>query len=470
MESGTRRGEPAPEGEFHPRGASRYRIRVMVLIALLLLTGAAAGAEEYVRVSPRDARYLELSDGRPYIPVGLNMIGAGNFERWSEWLNALADQRGNYIRVWLSNALWDVEHERSGVYDEEQARRIDAMLELCRRRGVRVKMTLEHFRSIGGGRQAWADKRLHHIANGGTAPDIAGFFNLPPSRRRFIEKIGWYQRRYGDRPEIYGWELWNEVNAVNGAMRPGGPDVMAWTEVMLGELHRAFPKNLAMQSLGSFDTGRVRELYARHSRLAGNDLAQVHRYLDPGAELAVCRGAVDVLAADAVRELLAMHPGKPVLLAESGAVEARHSGPSKLYAEDPRGLILHDVLFAPFFAGAAGPGQIWHWDQYVAANHLWHHFDRFAQVVEGIDPAAEGFTPSMIEHARLRIYRLKGRRTTLVWLRDSREGRVEGVELKAEGRTARVFDPWENRWSTMRARGGRLKLPAFSTSLVVVMK
>src|SRR4051812_30203734 len=48
---------------------------------------------------------------------------------------------------------------------------------------------------------------------------------------------------------------------------------------MLPELHKAFPGNLAMQSLGSFDTDRSRDAYRRHSTMAGNDLAQVHRYL-----------------------------------------------------------------------------------------------------------------------------------------------------------------------------------------------
>ena len=37
-------------------------------------------------------------------------------------------------------------------------------------------------------------------------------------------------------------------------------------------------------------------------------------------------------------------------------------------------MILHDVLFAPFFAGAAGAGQIWHWDEYVDKNNLWWQF------------------------------------------------------------------------------------------------
>ena len=109
-----------------------------------------------------------------------------------------------------------------------------------------------------------------------------------------------------------------------------------------------------------------------------------------------------------------------MILAESGAVEPRHSGPFKLYGADRQGTLLHDILFAPFFAGAAGPGQIWHWDAYVDRNDLWWHFGRFAEVVKGIDPAAEAFTPSLVPHDRLRVYRLDGRHTTLLWCRDSR--------------------------------------------------
>jgi hypothetical protein len=35
-----------------------------------------------------------------------------------DWFGKLAANGGNFARVWLSNDFWDVEHERSGVYDE----------------------------------------------------------------------------------------------------------------------------------------------------------------------------------------------------------------------------------------------------------------------------------------------------------------------------------------------------------------
>jgi hypothetical protein len=209
--------------------------------------------------------------------------------------------------------------------------------------------------------------------------------------------------------------------------------------------------------------------------MPGNDLAQVHRYLDLGAQLDVCKGPVDVLAADAVRELAAYNPGRPILLAESGAVEPRHTGPFKLYKADREGTLLHDVLFAPFFAGAAGPGQTWHWDSYVAANDLWWHYGRFAEVVQGIDPAAERFSPSTLPHDRLRVYVLKGRRTTLVWCRDSKNDwrselerseppeTIAGAKLEGLPRKLRAYDPWTNRWTPMRSS----TLPDFRRSLVL---
>ncbi|HEY2013493.1 MAG TPA: hypothetical protein VGH38_08335, partial [Bryobacteraceae bacterium] len=101
-------------------------------------------ASPYVRVSPRDHRYLELSDGKPYIPIGLNMISPPGVKGGEDealngmdaWLASLSSNGGNYIRVWLSNDFWDVEHEKSGVYDEVKARRIDRMLDLCRKHGI----------------------------------------------------------------------------------------------------------------------------------------------------------------------------------------------------------------------------------------------------------------------------------------------------------------------------------------------
>lgn len=465
-------------------------VRVILPIALssIALATSSSSAEResnseaFVRVSPRDARYFELSDSSPYIPIGLNMIappGRG-LAGMEQWMRQLGTNGGNFIRVWLSNPFFDVEAQRSGEYDPAKAQRIADMLAAARQNGLRVKMCLEHFRHLGEGRQTWAGKPLHHVANGGTATNIADFFNGARSRNLFKRKLAWYADRFGSNPTIFGWELWNEINAVSGG------DYMAWTAVMLPELHQRFPSNLCMQSLGSYDTDGKRAEYRRLALMPGNDVAQVHRYLDLGARLEVCKGLVHRLAADAVNELLVTKPGKPVILAESGAVEPGHTGPFKLYAKDTNGMILHDVLFAPFFAGAAGPGHIWHWDAYVAKNNLWWHFGRFAETVRGIDPPAEHFQPTTLPHERLDVAVLEGTHTWLLWCRDTKNDwrselqngkppeSVNGaaIDLRAKaadvgGAKVRCYEPWRDRWSESKIVGGKIALPEFQRSLVV---
>jgi hypothetical protein len=446
----------------------------------------------FVRVSTRDERYFELSNGKSYVPIGLNLVapdgafGSGEtngLRRMDDWFGKLAANGGNFARVWLSSDFWDVEHENSGSCDKNKARRIDALLGLARKHGIRLKLTLEHFREMDKNpRQAWANKLLHHVSHGGTATNMADFLSGSPSRERFKAKLDWFAARYGSDPIIFGWELWNEINAVSGG------DYMAWTEAMLPELHRRFPKNLAMQSLGSFDGDYARAAYERLSKMPGNDVAQVHRYLDLGARYSVCHEPLDILAADAVRTLLAWEPHRPVLLAESGAVEPRHSGPSKLYARDKEGIILHDVLFAPFFAGAAGPGHCWHWDRYVDQNNLWHHFARFAEVLKQLDVPGEHFQPMQIENPRLRVYVLAGQQTTLIWCRDRQntwqtelvEGQspapvTESLDLRiytgrAAGLKGRAYDPWQGKWSDLQITGKTCELPQFTRSVVLVLK
>jgi hypothetical protein len=440
----------------------------------------------FVKVSHSDSRYFELTDGRLFIPIGLNMIAPlGSSEQealqcMEKWIKSLSENGGNYIRIWLSHNFFDIEHERSGQYDEAKAKRIDKVLDMARRYDVRVKMTIEHFRHFFGERQKWAAKPIHHISKGGPAKSIDDFFQGERSREQFKKKLDWYANRYGDEPIIFAWELWNEMDTVRGK------GYMEWTEEMLDELRKRFPKNMVTQSLGSFDHDRKRDRYQRICLMQANDFGNVHRYLDLGASLEICKGPVDILAADAVRELLAFESEKPILLAESGAVEPGHSGPFKLYQKDKAGIILHDVVFAPFFAGAAGTGQIWHWDQYVASNNLWFQFGRFSEAIKGVNPLLEAFEPIELKHAQLCVYALKGKHLFLAWCRDKQntwqselaEGKQPTVirngsiqlphnEKYLRGASVHFYDPWANSWTRGDLKDNQIHLPEFIRSLVV---
>ena len=248
---------------------------------------------------------------------------------------------------------------------------------------------------------------------------------------------------------------------------------------MLRELRKLFPNQLVLTNLGSFSGPDAYRMYDRMADLAENDFMQAHRYLDPGAELDVCRGPLDRLCADAVRELRDRSP-LPAILAETGAVEPNHSRWSHLYEKDLEGTLLHDMLFAPFFAGSAGCGQPWHWDDlYIEKHNLYRHFARFARAVAGLDPVAEEFRPYYTETHELRIYGLRGKTRSIAWCRDKASDwnselelgrpapRLSGLGIPSEdARLSRCYLPWEDRFVEVQPG----TLPEFTRSLVVYLE
>ncbi|MBN1846110.1 MAG: cellulase family glycosylhydrolase [Sedimentisphaerales bacterium] len=458
-------------------------IVVSVLAGLLLAASAHAepdDASSFVVVSQRDRRYFELSNGSPYIPIGFNLVPAPNEEEFEKLFRIMAENQVNYCRIWLGHGDWNVEHEHCLQFDPGRAATLDRFLSLARKNGIHIKMCLEYFREIRAERNRWSDNLLYHQANGGPYDGMHDYLSSQKGRSHFKAKLDWYADRYAQNPAVFAWELWNEMDAVRGS------EWRDWTKEMLGELRRRFPRHLAVQSLGSYDHQNKRPSYQTLCLLRDNDVAQVHRYLDEGAGWEICHGPVDVLAAQAVGELIAFQADKPVILTETGAVKPSHSGCSALYAKDRDGVLLHDMLFAPFFSGAAGTGHVWWWRQALEEPNLWHHFARFAEAVKGIDPAAEHFEPALRSTDRYRLYVLKGRRTIMAWCRDSQNDwknelvlshppqTRNGMEIDlgpyvpaARKARARIYDPWKNRWQDKTIESGRVTLDEFTRSVVI---
>ncbi|AEI51976.1 hypothetical protein Runsl_5687 (plasmid) [Runella slithyformis DSM 19594] len=446
----------------------------------------------FVQVNQKDARYLALSDGSTFIPIGANICFPRLISKetdvlayYDHYFRQLAANGGNFTRIWLSVPLFEVENKEAGKYDVQQAERIDKVLALAKKYTIRVKFCLEHFRKITNSPAPFPSSvpfdRPVYAADIATMED---FFLTEKGKKRYLDRVDFFAKRYGNNPTVFGWELWNEVNAVNVKDKEM---LLKWTQEMLVEVKKRLPRQLVMQTLGSFDSEAATELYRHYSQLPQNQLAQAHRYLDTGAALAICQAPMDELGSDAVRTLKRFSPDKPVILSEVGGVEPHHAGPLKLYEKDSLGILLHDLLFAPFFSGAAAPGQSWHWDYYLEKNSLWWHFGRFSEAVSRFDPVvekAESFVDTLSN--QLKLYGLRGTKTTLLWLRD---GAVNWKTELAEGQPARVisgqqltaslknarkvsfYDPWENRWTQGTiSPEGKINLPDFSRSLIVKLE
>lgn len=453
----------------------------------------ADSAGNFVRVSKSDPHYFELSNGELFVPVGVNICWPRFVSRedsvlskMESYLNKLGRNGGNFTRIWLSAPAFEVEHAKAGEYDEKIARRIDKIVEMARRNGVRIKFCLENFRKLTKLPPAFPgsvpfEKPVYDQSQGTGLTSVSDFFTTKEGNDFYLSRIKFLAKRYASDTVVFGWELWNEVNAVQAEK-----DVLAaWTLKMLSEVKVLVPHQLVMQSLGSFDTQNAAELYRNYSVMEGNQIAQVHRYLDPGARLDVVKGPMDRLAYDAVSTLAGFNLKKPIVLSEVGAVEAHHAGPSRLYEKDSVGMLLHDYLFAAFFAGAAGPGQSWHWDFYIDKHNLWYHLSRFNTALKGIDPRSEHFKPFVLEQNGLTVYGLKGQKNVLLWCRDKsntwqselidhvKPSVLSGLSVQlpftAEGRKATFYDPWKNATQVLSARRDSISLPDFKRSCLVTL-
>ena len=466
-----------------------FRIKGRFVVLLATLSTAALAEQRFVDVSPDAPSYFQTGDGRAWIPVGCNICferlygtedngRAACEERYFARMRKFAANGGNFLRIWLGHPFFEVMPSTAGEYDPAATETLKKTVRLAEELGIKLKFTLESFRSVlpadkvGKGLYAAFFNRPLYAPYAKNMREFYASekcFEIYLGKARYLKSLG-----LGDSPAVICWELWNEINST------GSVDAYAdWSDRMLAALGALFPRQMVTQNLGSFSGVDAFRIYDYLGRVRENAFMQVHRYLDPGASLDVCRGPMDVLCAEAVRELRDRRPDRPALLAEVGAVRANHTGPSDLYDLDAKGMLLHDEIFAAFFAGAAGCGQPWHWDhQYLDRHDLWYHFARFAKATEGLDPIAEKFRPFRTETRRLRIYGLKGRRTTVLWCRDKANTweaeygngippeTLRDVKLPFSSHEGfSVYLPWEDR--TVSLPAGRCVLPPFQRSCTV---
>jgi len=453
----------------------------------------------FVRVSKIDSRYFELSNGNPFIPVGPNICFPRlisdeklGFESIEMMYKNLAKYGANYTRIYLASEFFEIENEKQGVFNESQIKRVDKVLALAKKYHLRIKFCFEQFRFLKDTTKRFLgsasfQKPIYHVDNGGSFTTSDEYFNSEKGKEVYMNRVQFFVNRYKHNPNVFGWELWNEFNAVEMSGKNTG--MVDWTKDMLTRVHALDSNHLVMQNLGSFDSESARNIYRSIDSIPNNDVETVHRYIDLGAKFEVCHEPMDILASDAVKQLRNFGLNKPVLLGETGAVEPHHAAPSKLYLKDSTGIILHDILFAPFFAGSAGSGQSWHWKEYLQHNNLWYQFGRFNEAIKGINPLVENFQPSEFLIPGCRVYALKGNKSIIAWCRDTRSNwqteLVENIKptiietsislsqlniIEKNIKSIQIYDPWKNTWSDAKVINNYIELPSFTRSIVIKIK
>ena len=389
----------------------------------------------FVVISRKDPRYFACSNGDSYCPIGLNLcapsmyslpLGLDHFaageqkatlglHEYRRWFRLLAENGGNFTRIWLSNAYLEAETSQAGEVDLIKFNRLDGIVELAREYGIRLKLCFDHFRAFSSTHpvtSAYFLKKLVNPKTGSEPRDMDDWLSDPAWQDLWFKKVNAYLDRYGGDPVVMAWELWNEMDCVE---TNHWELVRDWTRKMLIRIKEVDPNHLVVNSLGSFDENR-KQIVQEDLKMDENDFQQVHRYLDQGAPLEICRLDPVAFSVDAIHR--ARRLDRPVLLAETGAVNDRHTGPFRYFRMDHRGMIFHDTTFPAFFAGGAGTGQNWFWGEYADTQNVWGQFKPFGELLKGVMVDEEGFQSLDCSNELAWCLALIGKRIKLLWIRN----------------------------------------------------
>jgi hypothetical protein len=332
----------------------------------------------FIRRAPDNTRYLQFDSGAPYFAVGLNIGWPGRRGSADDeaWFARLAENGGNFARVWLCANRSMIESNKTGPgrYDLAASAYFDRVLRLAAERRIAVMLTFQNHSQLldetHWGPGDWP-RDAYNAANGGPATRPVNYFDPGPARTLFKRRLRYLVARYGAFTNVLAWELWNEQDLAKV------PIPLDWTREMADELHRIDPYQHLVTT--SFSGPGDKETWS----LPSIDLTQRHLYGDEGNLHDTVSSYVK-----AGRENDAF--GKPFLLAELGIA---WQGPDSKY--DPAGLgtNVRNGLWSAALAGGFGGGCTWWWDNYVAPQNVWPVYTGLARFAAQVDWPRRFFQP-----------------------------------------------------------------------------
>lgn len=207
------------------------------------------GAGGFIRVSDNN-RYFQHSDGTQFIPIGHN----GNYERkiyadkgmLNRYFSHMKEHGENVYRFLLDVfPLPSIEVESTvGEFNPEVVKAVDNVIEAAEKHGIYLIIAfwpgLYEYPIIGNW-QRHSYNRNHDPQNG-VVDHPWEILTNEAAIAAAKERIRFFVERWGSSPNIFSWELWNELNAVGSV-----DEQNMWIEEM-----GSFLKKLELELYGAY--------------------------------------------------------------------------------------------------------------------------------------------------------------------------------------------------------------------------
>jgi hypothetical protein len=384
------RFRPGLPGAHHLRLEASWQGGAPQVTVLPDLMVAGEPWDDVVRVDPVDPRFFStgsrLGKRDFFWPVGINLHSVWDlrtrdacgtkltphrlWNSYEAYLRRLAAGGGNAAEIWLASwslilewrGDWDGFHG-VGSYSEENAERLDRVLDLARELGIRVNLVINnHGQASDSTDREWHNNPWNS-ANGGPLSGAERYFTDPASLAGQERLRRYLVARYADHPAVMGWKLWSEQN-----LTAGGGNLRQW-HVNAAE---------RWQLLDSYDHGVTTHWAGDYHSPDRAIVAQ------PGMDY-ICIDAYHgrgVMLAQLVSDGLIAGDGlgifrKPILVTEYGGSPGACPEP-QLIAEH------HSGAWAGMVSGNAGAPMLW-WFEWVDQRDRYHAYGAITRFLAGED-------------------------------------------------------------------------------------
>jgi cellulose synthase/poly-beta-1,6-N-acetylglucosamine synthase-like glycosyltransferase len=344
------------------------------------LTASAGSRRGFVRVDA-DREHFSFDDGSFLYPVTYNIRSPRDTiderlgkipqpnEAWGsyvmeDFITRMAKARVSVGRIWMSPWFGSLEWRRDvpgfhglGVYNLQNAWRLDRLLAVAAERGVLLEFALNHHGPFTEAYDSqWHDNPFN-ARNKGPLRRPSEVMTNADARKQFKNRYRYIAARWGADPAVFAWTMWIEVDTVSD-------DTRATTAAHL---------DLA-RYLKELDQGKhvISTEFCNTPGIVDLWKAPEIQYAQMGA-YSFGTGLVRTFQ-ERARDL---QYGKPLILEEYGG--HAQGGSQRWIAHE-----IHDGPWAGWMLKLGGSPMPWWWNL-IFANHLEDRTKRFSEYIAGED-------------------------------------------------------------------------------------
>lgn len=358
---------------------------------------------------------------RSFFPIGPNVAwynvadygtykkpyGIYDYEKYIDLLSGKA----NFLRMWLNRyqclSLYGPEHAgtmdgKTRMYfdntmNQKDAAEFDYIVQYAQQKGVCIMPSFFNYRNFShkngvadGSKEKpampsdWINNPYRTVLGLQSKYD---FFTDPQAFR--IEKnfIRYIVARWGYATNILCWELWNEV-----ANMADGEELTEKTQGEMRQWHIQMAEYI--RSIDPYhhpistSLGSGKNLSTLKNTFDDMDFVQDHNYQN--IQKAASREQFTHVLYLATEKAHKSYPHKPFFMGEFGFGQG---GSKPSYdVKDPKGIDLHNSLWASAFSGSMGPASFWYWEN-LDKNNWYNHFKPLLVFFGNLPVLSDSFTP-----------------------------------------------------------------------------